>query len=304
MQKDLTVVLFCHNRPKRAIAAIQSILQQTENNFSFLVSDNSTNKVLQEIMQADFPSIETIFWNPGHASFFDHFNEIASRIKTKYIVMFHDDDVMKPNYVDRILEQFETTPNVAAVATNASYTNHPENKTLYAGKNGKQIFTDKMDILNRFLVADFGGVAAFGSYAYNLDVIEDLHLDFSRGGRNCDTVLLMDLIDKGPIVWIDEPLIQINVEEDNISSTISVRDYKGFIATAVRETDKEINQFYIDEYRFRNLFWKLRQRQRWRIPFPALKFLLRTAFMLMIYSHSFRRRLLDRVFRRKRIGRW
>ena len=303
MQNNLTVVLLCHDRPNSAIEAVRSILRQTDSNFNFLVSDNSSSKDLQEILEADFPSVETIFWNSGYVSFFDHFNEIALRIKTKYIVMFHDDDIMKPNYVKRILEQFKAAPNVAAVGTNAIYSHHPDRKTLlYEGINGTQVFSDKMAILLRYLVTDYGGVAAFGSYAYNLEIIKDLHLDYSRGRRFCDTILLMDLIDTGPIVWIDEPLIQAMPHDDQMSPHTSVRDYKSFITAIVRETDEEINQLHIDEYRFRNLFWILGQRKRW--PIPALKFLVRTAFMLMIYSHSFRRRVLNRLFRRERTIRW
>ena len=96
-----------HNRTKFAVEAINSILNQDIKDFNFLISDNSSNNKLQELLNKDFPKIETIFCNPHHKTFFDHFNSLISKIKTKYIVLFHDDDVMQNNYVKRILETFQ-----------------------------------------------------------------------------------------------------------------------------------------------------------------------------------------------------
>ena len=145
MQNNLTIVLACHNRPKKAVKAIHSILRQTDSNFNFLVSDNSTNNELQEILITDFPSVETIFWNPGYSSFFDHFNKIVSLIKTKYITIFHDDDALEPDYVKRILEEFRALPNAAAIGTNATYAHLSGNKTIMKS-NGTQVFNNKIAI--------------------------------------------------------------------------------------------------------------------------------------------------------------
>jgi len=45
--KELTFVLLCHNRPQFAVKSIESIINQSENDFDFIVPDNSTNNELQ-----------------------------------------------------------------------------------------------------------------------------------------------------------------------------------------------------------------------------------------------------------------
>ena len=182
---DLTVVLLCHDRPKTAVEAINSVIRQSSNNFDFLVSDNSTNAELQEILKADFPTIKTIFWKPDNSSYFDHFNKIISHIETKYITLLHDDDILDPNYVMKILEQFQETSDVAAVATNGYYIDLQNRKVdgelIYDGHffkatEGPPVFNDKQSIIERYLALDSGGAAPFDSYAYNLELIKDLYL--------------------------------------------------------------------------------------------------------------------------------
>ena len=76
---ELTVALMCHNRPKTAVEAIKSILDQTLNNFDFIVSDNSTNNELQNILSKDFSKVESIVWDPHHKTLFEHFNAFFCR---------------------------------------------------------------------------------------------------------------------------------------------------------------------------------------------------------------------------------
>ena len=302
---ELTVALMCHNRPKTAVEAIKSIQDQTLNNFDFIVSDNSTNNELQNILIKDFPKIESVIWDPHHKTLFDHFNALTALVKTKYLVLFHDDDVMSFNYVKRILEEFSRNPNASAIATNGYFINADNkkinNKVIYDGsifKSSKKMlsFNDKNSILVRYLAWDSGGVAPFDSYAYNLSKIKDLKLDFSRGRHYCDTVFVLDVVMKGEIVWINEPLIKVRLHKDQVSEVCDVRDYKSFISTMLKESKGDIDQFSIDEYRFRNLLYSLRKRGRF--PFPAIKFFLGMIPKLFFRSRSFRKRILASFLRR------
>ena len=110
----LTVVLLSHNRPMFATAAIESILDQSEKKFKFWVSDNSSNKELQEIVKDRFPEIEYKSWFPG-VSVGEHFKKVLSSISTPYFVMFHDDDLMEPDFARKILEAFKEEPLAAAI---------------------------------------------------------------------------------------------------------------------------------------------------------------------------------------------
>jgi len=300
---DLTVVLLCHNRPNFAVEAIESIMRQSNSSFDFLVSDNSTNDQLQKVMKADFPAIKTILWESDIASHYDHFNKIIAHIETKYVVLFNDDDLMSSNYVMRILQQFKETPNAVAISVNGSFIDEKSRRVDHSGGHfsfmateNSLVFNDSRTLVERYLTEDSGSVAPFSSYTYNLKKIKDLRLDFNRGGNYCDTVFLMDVANRGAIVWINEPLVQTRVHEERLSTKCGVRDYKGFIATILQGNYGKINQFFIDEYRFRHLFYQLRIRKRF--PAPALKFIFRMISLLIIRSPAFRKKVFTRLFRR------
>ena len=174
------------------------------------------------------------------------------------------------------------------------------NKVIYDGhvfNSSKDIlvFKDKNSILSRYLAWDSGGVAPFDSYAYNLSKIKDLELDFSRGRHYCDTVFILDVVSKGEIIWINEPLVKVRLHKGQVSEVCDVRDYKSFITTMINESKNDIDQFSIDEYRFRNLLYSLRKRRRF--PFPAIKFFLGMIPKLFFRSRSFRKRVFASFYK-------
>lgn len=298
----LTVVLLCHNRPVFAVEAIQSILNQSISTFDVVISDNSSNKHLQDIVDIDFPSLEYKSWFPGIPAI-EHFRKVISSVVTPYFVMFHDDDVMEPDYVRTILRQFSLTPNAAAVGTNGIMINSDGsqiemgvtgNTHVFASSDTNIVFREKNKFLLQYLAGDFGGAANFSSYAYNAKLIKGIYPDLSKCRYYFDTIFLSKMLERGPIVWINEPLVRLRIHDTTISSSCGVRDYKSFISLIANEPGTRIKQIYIDEYHFANLYVALEKRGR-GMPYPALRFLICVFPKLVVSSRTFRRRVLNKL---------
>jgi glycosyltransferase involved in cell wall biosynthesis len=286
-----------HNRPVLAVNAIESILNQSEKDFKLVVSDNSSNKELQEIMEARFPQVEHKSWFPG-MPLAEHFKKVISLVDTAYFVMFHDDDLMEPDYVKRILEEFKKEPHAAAIATNAWKIDKDGEKIqdskFFVSKNKIETIVTESDLLCRYLAGNFGGVSPFSSYAYNTDLIKGLFPDYVRWKNYCDTLFLVDVGGRGPIIWINDPLVRVRVYENNVSAESGVRDYKLFIKQVQKRFGSIIKRRYIEEYHFLRLFFALKKNGK--RPLPAIKYLIFLFPKLMISSHSFRKRILKKVF--------
>jgi len=296
--KLLTVFLLCHDRPYRAVAAIESILQQTNNDFSFVISDNSSNNVLFDIVTDKFPSIEYISQSGANfTSFFSHFSSLLLMSKTQYVVMFHDDDIMEPNFVEMVLNKIKLEPDAAAIATNGNYIDADGddigNGTAFSKKGDDIRYRDRSEILQQYLAWDFGGIAPFCSYVYNLKYTGGLFLDYSRGRKYCDTVFLMDIINRGNIIWINKPLVKVRIHDNHISSSCGILDYKAFLYVVKTECRDTVNKIYCDEYRFRNLYYVLKRKNKW--PFPALKYFFYNILKVMFYSRTFRRVFFQKI---------
>jgi glycosyltransferase involved in cell wall biosynthesis len=286
-----------HNRSALAVNAIESILNQSEKDFRFVVSDNSSNKDLEEVMQSRFPEVEYKSWFPG-MPLSEHFKEVIALVDTPYFVMFHDDDSMEPNYIKRILEAFKKEPHAAAIAANAWKMDKEGNKiadeTFFVSSNQTETIVSESDLLCRYLAGDFGGTSAFPSYAYNTELIKGLFPDYVKWKNYCDTLFLVEVVGRGPIIWISDPLVRVRVHDSNVSTDSGVRDYKLFVKQVQKRFSSTIKQRYIDEYRFLRLFFALKKNRK--RPLPAIKFLTLVFPKLMICSHSFRKRILKKIF--------
>lgn len=290
----------CHNRPKYAEKAIESILNQTEKQFKFIVSDNSSNYELQEILKETFPFVENISWVPGVPAF-SHFKNVIAMIDTPYFMLFHDDDLMELDFIETVKAEIVNRAYAAAIATNAWLINDVGERigesTAFVSSNPSELFQEKKQFLLRYLANDLGGIAPFCSYVYNTKLTKGLLPDFSRARNYCDTIFLMEVIGRGPIAWINKPLIRTRIHENNLSNNSGVRDYKSFLAIIRKDSDLKNCQRYIDEYRFMRLFVALKRRRRF--PVPALKYFFAVFPKLFFYSPFFRGRVFSHLLRRR-----
>ena len=150
------------------------------------------------IVKADFPSLEYLSWFPG-ISLAEHFKEVISLVTTPYFVLFHDDDLMEPEYVKYILEQFQSTPLAAAVATNGVTINSKgqriiKNEVGFKSHKIIETFYDKNRFVLQYLVGDFGGIASFCSYAYNTNLIRGIYPNFLKCRYYFDTIFLTEIL--------------------------------------------------------------------------------------------------------------
>ena len=293
----ITIVLMTYNRPVLAVNAIESILSQSEKDFRFVVSDNSSNKELQGVLKSRYPDIEYKSWFPG-MPLSEHFKKVISLVDTPYFVMFHDDDSMEPDYVKRILAEFKKNPLAAAIATNAWKMDmngeNIQDQMFFVSPNQSETIVSESDLLCRYLAGDFGGVSAFCSYAYNTDLIKGLFPDYVKWKNYCDTLFLVDVVGRGSIIWINDPLVRVRVHDSNVSSGSGVRDYKLFVTQIQKRFSSTIKQRYIDEYRFLRLFFALKKNRK--RPLPAIKFFTLVFPKLILSSHSFRKRMFKKIF--------
>jgi glycosyltransferase involved in cell wall biosynthesis len=295
----LTVILLCHNRPVLAREAVKSILNQNEKDFKFIISDNSSNKEMNDLIKNEFASLEYISWFPG-VPVFEHFKRVISLVDSQYFVLFHDDDIMEPEFIKTILDQFESNPTAAAIGTNAflmtSAGQSSEEKYAFSSRNRTESFYDRRNFVVRYLASDLGGISPFCSYAYNTELVQGLYPDYSKARNYCDTIFLTDVLKRGPIIWVNKPLVRVRCHDDNLSTSSGVGDYKGFLSFIRMEYGPVFKQRYVDEYRLSRLIVAIRRRGR-KIPLSVIKYSICVLPKLMICSNSFRSRVLKKLLR-------
>jgi glycosyltransferase involved in cell wall biosynthesis len=249
---ELTIILLTHNRHKMAVEAIESIAKQTNSSFILIVSDSSDDDSLGDVVRKRFPS--AIYRKRSSSlSAIEHGNLCISEVQTPYFVLFHDDDLMLPNFVQEFRGAQARYPEVAAFGCNALIERrgiicHPSFKCL-ASYEGP---IDSLGLAQRYFSRHQMGIAPLPSYIYQTKFVGKTRIDLA-GGKYGDVQWLMEVAKSGRLVWIARPTMIYRLHDGNDSNAESIRDRLRFLGFLKRHREL-CSQGLIRDYR--NLLYK------------------------------------------------
>ena len=231
MLDDLTIYLLTHNRPHQAIEAIRSILAQSEKRFKLIVSDNSQNNELSSLLGSLRPSLEYIHRNDNGACLpvFEHFNLCISEVKTQYFSLLHDDDLVLPNYVAEFWRAQRSFSSAITFGCNArvSYLSGLEQASFIGSRQYYRPISP-LNLAWQYFGKHQLGIAPFPFYIYNKYAIGDIRFS-EQFGKYGDVAWLLELANKGDMVWINSPMGVYQHHRGNDSNLESRRDRLRFL---------------------------------------------------------------------------
>jgi len=203
--KDLTVFVLTHNRKELLLETIQSILHQTCHDFKFIVSDNSsdneTTKLLTENNLLD--KFEYRKRNKEYTGS-EHLNLCLSEVDTKYFILFHDDDIMLPNMVERLYSVINGS-DYAAVGCNAYIMKdyYCTKKMLLRGQKNIVLKTPE-NMIKQYLNAY--SIVPFPSHIYDKEKLKKLKFT-NLAEKHSDVVWLLQCNEIASILWLSDVLM-------------------------------------------------------------------------------------------------
>jgi hypothetical protein len=180
----LEIFIICHNRPGQAKEAIQSVLNQNSSDYLLIVSDNSSDDTVEEMVRTHFPPV--VYRRRSSAlPALAHFNACISEAAADYFCLFHDDDTMREDFVSNVVEAIALHPTAVAFGTNACVTNIPANtKGLSFLCLGRfEQISSPADLFRRYFGRYHTGIAPFPGYVYKTAKIEGKRIP--EDGRRC-----------------------------------------------------------------------------------------------------------------------
>jgi glycosyltransferase involved in cell wall biosynthesis len=218
--KKIQVVILSRDRPQYLKQAIDSILAQTQNIFELTVSDNSEKEevswmISQNYKNSDFKLIRR---SPPVSSK-EHFQTVISELTAEYSILFHDDDIMHPNYIE-VMGSNLPRDGVIAVGCNAfefKNTKDLECKDKICNFTSLKRFDIKKDFLAQYLPTG-NGIVPFPSYIYNTRFLKKISFPSLSAGKYSDVILLSSLLDYGNIVWLPNVLMYYRRHDSNDSN--------------------------------------------------------------------------------------
>jgi glycosyltransferase involved in cell wall biosynthesis len=207
----VSICIPCYNSEKTILKTLNSILNQTYQNFELLISDNhSLDNTIEICEKIGDPRIR-IFKNNENIGAGPNFNKVIELATGKFIAIFHADDVYCPTIIEKQIQTFQKNPSIGAVFTMTYYIDENDNiigerKLPKNLKNKKQmyfceIFINILEHHNSFLTCP--SVMIKGEIGKKL-----VPLRTDIFGPSIDLDIWFIILNIAPIVIIDEKLMK------------------------------------------------------------------------------------------------
>lgn len=251
------VQLFILSRDRQSLCreAVKSAVSQSYSNYEVIVSDNSTNDDVAEMIKSEFPNVTLIKRRPN-LSALGHFNRLIEEAHAPYMVLFHDDDILETNYISRMIQHFSKHAGVAAVGSNACLI-LDERRTpepLMGNFKGTRVITRPIDLVEPYMGLGLVDPAPFPGYMYRTEKIKGLSLDANNGGKHSDVSFLCQILTRAPLLWIDEHLFNYRIHSGNDSRSESIGDRLSWIRFILKATGVNRRSRAIFDYKF--IYWR------------------------------------------------
>lgn len=246
--EHLSIFILCHNRPDDARQAIRSVLAQSDKAFTLTVSDNSSNDDVQRMVQNEYPDVHYVRRVPMLPAL-EHFNRCIDEVQAGYFCLFHDDDIMGPDFVAELGAYLRTYPKMIAFGCNAHIETFGklQQKPSFLSFRKTETISSPRDLAARYFSRAQSGIAPFPAYVYSKEQIGKLRFE-PEGGKYADVTWLLNLSMKGPILWISKPLMTYRIHASNDGATESRRDRLRFLAF-IKKNKTLLGRAILQDYR-------------------------------------------------------
>lgn len=260
MSSDLVeVFILSYNRPQYICEAIDSILNQDYSNIKIIVSDNSTNDIVENILSKYkiLANLEIRRRNPSLSSI-NHFNKILSEVSSDYFAVFHDDDIMKTNLVSTLLSTLINHPEASAAAGNSHIIldTLPTDKKFASQLNYIKKLRPK-DIAQEYLNPS-GTCPPFPGYLYRANKVKNTCISYNEGRKHSDASFLLKIATFGDVIWIPDILLSYRKHSGNDSNS---HDLSATLSLArFFKKQKTVNIKTISNFKYKNmLLWLIQE---------------------------------------------
>ncbi len=215
---DITVCIMSYNRPKFLREALSSVLAQDLRSKKIIIYDNGSDECVYEEIK-EFIGLK-VQWRGAE---FNHsgiwnFNRALRECETKYIMMFHDDDRLCPDFIETQVKFLEANDNFVAISCNGFLINESgesKNATLAPLKLSEiEVFSCSGQVALKYAG---NSCIPMSPMVYRVQAVSLVEFR-EEFGKVCDAVLFCDLADIGMIAYQETPLYECRVHSGQDSS--------------------------------------------------------------------------------------
>lgn len=250
----LQFFILSRDRAELLDQTLASVVPNLTADVQLIVSDNSETDAVSKLLATKYPQLDCVRRNPTLPAL-AHFEAVIEECSSEYVVIFHDDDLLLPNYLPRLLSALKADPSLSAVACNAYVMKEQEktNQAFMAKFSEAVCIQSASELLDYYFSIGRARAAPFPSYMYRASSLKGCALRREQGGKYSDVSFLLEVLWKGNILWLPEPLMFYRIHGANDSATEKVGQRMSLLRYVYRHQYLSRKSRVVQDYRFK--YW-------------------------------------------------
>ena len=210
---NLEIFIMTYNRKHMLEESLKSLLNQTVKGFKIIISDNASDDGTEEVIKKYQTKYGNIIYhrNETNIHYFNNLKKQVNFAQAEYVMFFHDDDILHPEYIETALNYLNKYPDIAVFS---SYYKPAESVN---NENWQRISTKAVYCKNREELAALmycGKPVCFPSTIYKTSHLKNFNFDYKLYGKMADKPLILEIAKNGPsIVLTDKYLVRYRVHK-------------------------------------------------------------------------------------------
>ena len=214
---DININVLSYNRGDFIIETINSIINQSLKINEINVFDNFSNDNTIAVLNSITDKRINVFYNNKNIGALGNFKRAISNSKKKFTVIFHDDDIIHPDYMKFVLSGLNESSNVSLVCSGMTRTKTPQNLKFKNYKYSPIKFESKADFIR---IIYLGFPLCFPSCVYKTENLKVAIDGKEKYGKIADRPIIYDSVNEGEeVVLLPGQFINYRVHFGQDSNT-------------------------------------------------------------------------------------
>jgi len=224
----VSVLIPTYNRPKYFQIALESAIKQTYKNIEIIVTDDSTNDQTYKCIQPYLKKHQNVFYykNPNTIGGAQNFIHAYEKSNGEYINFLMDDDVFAPNKIEMMLAYFleDYAHKITLITSYRSFIDENGNSipdTIHNQRRFQKIIALDGKQAGNSIISEFNWIGEPTTPLFRKkDLTEPFGVFSGRLYRSgVDLVAWLNLLSKGNLLYIPDPLSSLRLHAKNISKS-------------------------------------------------------------------------------------
>jgi glycosyltransferase involved in cell wall biosynthesis len=218
MSELLTICIPTYNRPGYLEQCLESILAQSFQEYRIVILDNASERDYTPILTRFVDTDRRISYRrySSNLGAEGHGPVIQEYLQTKYLMVFHDDDLMHPRLLENEVAILEQNADVQFVSTTMRHFAGPPPSFPQIASTSEVVFCRTADLAEKLLR---GFQLHYGSTMYRSAALRGHLPDHGRFAKIHDRPFLLEVARQGRCALISQPLVLYRNHPDQDSRT-------------------------------------------------------------------------------------